>query len=82
MSRSYRKTPVHGNCVCSSEKKDKQLNHRRERQAVRQALHHDKEVMPDYREVSNRWTMGKDGKQWFGDSLRQLKAWALELMRK
>ena len=67
MSRSRRKTPISGYCVCRSEKRDKQLNHRRERQAVRQALFNEDEVMPHTREVSDPWSMGKDGKGWFGD---------------
>ena len=67
MSRSMKKTPIGGCCVCRSEKKDKFFNHKRERQAVRMALHYGDEVMPHTRELSDPWNMGKDGKTWFGD---------------
>ena len=67
MARSVRKILVHGCCGCSSEKSDKRINHRRERQAVRAAIFRGDEVMPHYRSLSDPWDMGKDGKFYFGD---------------
>lgn len=65
MSKSYRKHPICGMTTAESEKKDKQLAHRRERRIVRQILGSDplRPVLPHRREVSNVWSFDKDGKQ-------------------
>lgn len=65
MSRSYRKSPFCGITTAESEKKDKQLAHRRERRIVSQILGSDplRPVLPHRREVSNVWSFDKDGKQ-------------------
>lgn len=68
MARSRRKTPIYGNVVCRSEKTWKQIWHRRHRKAVKQALRTGQPV-PHYREHSDPWWMGKDGKRYFGDML-------------
>ncbi len=67
MSRSYRKTPITGITTAASEKRDKQLANRRLRRRVKQALRGEPEaqVLPLKREVSDVWTMDKDGKRWF-----------------
>ncbi len=74
MSRSRRKTPIHGNAA-DSDQPFKHYAHRCLRRAVRLALHHGKETMPLLREVSNVWAMPKDGKGWFewGNSKRLRK---------
>lgn len=68
MSRSYRHTPIAGITTCRSEKEWKQRWHRRLRSAVRRTLLQtmDDALLPHFREVSNIWTFGKDGKQYFG----------------
>ena len=65
MSRSHRKTPIHGITLCRSEKDDKRKANRKLRAALRAATSSEAEVMPTLREVSNVWTMGKDGRHWF-----------------
>ena len=64
MSRSRKKTPVHGMTTARSEKKDKRLYNRRFRRVSKQALQFnpEQEVLPHLREYSNPWSMDKDGK--------------------
>ena len=78
MSRSHRKHRYIGICVCDSEKDDKREANRRYRHAVRQRLQTgvptnattaaddatDALTLPHWREYSDPWTWGKDGK-WF-----------------
>ncbi|MEM8600972.1 MAG: hypothetical protein AAGF99_13725 [Bacteroidota bacterium] len=67
MSRSRKKTPISGTTTATSEKHDKRLANRRLRRRVRQRLAagHDGTALPLLREVSNVWTMDKDGKLYF-----------------
>ena len=67
MSRSRRKTPITGTCVCRSERHDKLMWHSRFRARVREAIIRDDEVMPHVREVSDVWSFGKDGKTYWGN---------------
>ncbi len=78
MSRSRKKTPVHGMTTARSEKKDKRLYNRRFRHVSKQALHVNPEceVLPHLREYSNPWSMDKDGKVRFDPKKHP------ELMRK
>jgi len=69
MSRSHRHTPIVGWTLARSEKRDKRLANRKLRAAIREALHHENEVMPVLREVSNVWDFNKDGRQWWPLSL-------------
>lgn len=64
MSRSYIKRTYHGITTAESEKKDKRLNNRRLRRLVNQLLTQDQDpdILPEIKEVSNRWSMDKDGK--------------------
>ena len=64
MSRSRKKTPVHGLTTARSEKKDKRLYNRRFRRVSKQALQvsPQQEVLPHLREYSDPWCMDKDGK--------------------
>ena len=67
MSRSRRRTTIIGNCG-GSEKYDKRLANRRHRTKVRQVMKDGGfEDLPDLREVSNLWTMNKDGKFYFDE---------------
>lgn len=72
MSRSYRKTPKSG-IADVSEKRDKQIWHRRLRRAVKVGVEQGRELLPLARDVSDVWTMGKDGKIYWGK--RTLKKW-------
>ena len=67
MTRSRRHTPIIGMACCFSEKQDKKIWHSRARAHERARL----AQCPDWDaylttldpEVSNPWTMGKDGRQ-------------------
>lgn len=66
MSRSRRKTPIRGMSSADSEKQDKRMANRRPRRRVRSALRVEPEApLPQLREVSNPWSMDKDGKRFF-----------------
>ncbi len=64
MSRSYIKRTYHGITTAETEKQDKRLNNRRLRRQVNQRLTQDQDpdILPELKEVSNRWSMDKDGK--------------------
>lgn len=76
MSRSRRKTPSRGITTAESEKADKAASHRRLRRAVRRVVVDLDAVMPVERQLTNPWSMAKDGKRRF-DPARDSK-----LMRK
>lgn len=61
MSRSRRKNPFRG-IGGDSEKWDKRKNNRRLRRKCRQAIQEGKDVLPTMKEVSDPWSMNKDGK--------------------
>ena len=61
MSRSRKRNPIHG-IAGDSEKADKKIWHSRLRAREREAIHRGDEIMPEERDVSNPWSMGKDGK--------------------
>lgn len=67
MSRSRRKTPIVGNTTCRSERHDKKLWHQRWRACERNALANaspetwDSHLPILENQVSNVWSMGKDG---------------------
>lgn len=75
MSRSKQKNPISGITVAESEKKDKQSWHRRWRRKVKQMLSSadadelQEMVLPNEHDVSDPWSMDKDGKRWFGDAV-------------
>lgn len=67
MSRSVKKSPVTSVAVYNySEKWDKQHANRKLRRRVSLALNREAEVLPQLREVSDRWVFMKDGKHWYG----------------
>lgn len=69
MSRSVRRTPILGITTAVSEKSDKQKANRRYRRAEHVGLARRDEIFPDRRELTDPWTMAKDGKKWFGGAL-------------
>jgi hypothetical protein len=76
MSRSRKKTPVRGITSAKSEKADKRDANRALRRRVRATLTVDPtpEVVPVSREVSNVWTMAKDGRHYLKNpTLRDLR---------
>jgi len=65
MSRSRRKTPKCAHCTSgynNGEKEDKQKANRKLRSKSKQLINKGIEPMLRLREVSNTWTMQKDGK--------------------
>jgi hypothetical protein len=66
MSRSTRKTPIHGITKARSESSDKQVWHGRLRAAERTRLAHDGEdhIPVHEHEVSDPYGMSKDGKRY------------------
>ena len=65
MSRSQRKTPIRGITSADSEKSDKAAGHRKVRRAVRVAIEQEAPVLPHENELTNPWSMAKDGKMRF-----------------
>jgi hypothetical protein len=65
MSRSKRKTPVRGMSSSESEKADKQASHRKLRRVARVAVEQGEPVLPLEKELTNTWSMDKDGKRRF-----------------
>lgn len=63
MTRSYKKTPVSGWSTSRSEKADKKLWHSRLRAHERDKISTENyDAIPHVHEVSNPWSMDKDGK--------------------
>ena len=65
MSRSRRKSPVRGLASADSEKADKLASHRKLRRVARVAVEQRKEVLPLEKELTNTWSLAKDGKTRF-----------------
>jgi hypothetical protein len=65
MSRSRRKNPIHGITSAASEKSDKAASHRKIRHAARVAVVKGAPVLPQEKELTNPWSMAKDGKSVF-----------------
>ena len=85
MSRSRKKTPIFGITTARSEKEDKRIANRKLRRVVKQELAREPDgVLPVLREVSNVWSMEKDGKLFYHksrwDDSRRYPWW--KLMRK
>lgn len=72
MSRSIKNKYFSSYACCNSEKKDKKIWHkvfrRKEKQKISSSIDLDEHVTTHYREVSNPWSMGKDGKRRFSKS--------------
>jgi hypothetical protein len=67
MSRSRKRTSRGGITSAKSEKSDKRAANRKLRRRVREAIALDleREVIPEERELSNVWSMARDGKRYF-----------------
>ncbi|WP_038218618.1 hypothetical protein [Xenophilus azovorans] len=80
MSRSRRKTPIFGIAQACSEKQDKAIWHRRLRAAERTILASaapaelDGHIGTHMREVSNPWTMAKDGRRYWPTTRQRASA--------
>jgi hypothetical protein len=94
MSRSYKKTPIHGNCG-SSEKDDKIIAHKKYRKHVKDdiaAAHGDIDSLdellcPIEDEVCDMWSMSKDGKTYTDPTIYEedsdwIKIWKKKMLRK
>jgi hypothetical protein len=68
MARSYKKNPIFGNAD-RSDKEGKRKANRALRKGVKTALVTEREI-PLLREVSNAWTMPKDGKNYWTDATK------------
>lgn len=62
MSRSKKKTKIHGITTAETEKSNKQKANRKLRRIVKERLKLKKENLPRLREVSDVWDFDKDGK--------------------
>ena len=76
MARSRRHTPIASITTAASEKQDKQRANRIHRSVARTIVKRDTDpdatVLPIMREVSDEWSMAKDGRSWFGHHLPKL----------
>ena len=70
MARSRRHTPIFGITSQESEKADKRRGNRRLRRLVREvvATSDAPEVLPALREVSDPWSMAKDGRSYWKEA--------------
>lgn len=64
MSRSKKKTKIHGFTTAKSEKENKRDANRKLRRIVKQKVNSGKAELPELREVSNVWSFDKDGKRY------------------
>jgi hypothetical protein len=67
MSRSRKKTPVHGITTAASEKEDKRDANRKFRRKTKQQVDKCEDNLSELREISNIWSFGKDGKVYRDD---------------
>jgi hypothetical protein len=69
MSKSYRRTPIFGATKATSESADKTIWHRRFRRQTKLSLVRmddpDGYIAPAVRELSNPWSMAKDGHYYY-----------------
>lgn len=64
MSRSRKKTKIHGITTARSEKKNKQQANRIYRRIVKERLKLPESELPEIRAISNVWDFDKDGKKY------------------
>lgn len=69
MTNSYKRSPVCSITGAPSNKKFKQMEHRRERSLVKQILRTtlDDSKIPGVRKWGNEWASPRDGKCWVGE---------------
>lgn len=64
MSRSKKKTKIHGNTTAKTEKENKRDANRKFRRIIKQRVSSEEIELPKLREVSNVWCFDKDGKRY------------------
>lgn len=72
MSRSRKKSKIHGITTAESEKQDKQEANRRLRRVVKQKVNQGETELPELREISNIWGFAKDGKIYHPETPKKL----------
>lgn len=93
MSRSFKKVPKGASTHSESEKYDKKKWHKRLRQKTKQMITStrydesklDETVLPIVHDVSDPWTMSKDGKPYYARKLRfgdVFSEWLKKIRRK
>ena len=82
MSKSKKKTPVGTICCCKSQKRGKQLCHRKFRRKERTMIQKGDFARLPFRmfEVTEQWDLGGEGKCFFG--INHNEEWFVKLMRK
>lgn len=68
MSRSFRRTPIFPITTCESEKEDKRIANRAFRRKTKVAILTGRELPMSMDEVSNPWSWGKDGKNYWPEA--------------
>jgi hypothetical protein len=64
MSRSRRRTKIHGITTAKSEKENKRDANRKFRRILKQKVKLNETILPEIREITNIWTFDKDGKRY------------------
>jgi len=64
MSRSKKKTKIHGITTADSEKENKREANRKFRRIVKQKIKAPTSELPKLRQISNVWSFDKDGKRY------------------
>ncbi|MCW3806128.1 hypothetical protein [Plebeiibacterium marinum] len=65
MSRSFQKSKIFGITIAKSEKEDKRIANKKLRRLVRQKIKGKDFDLVTIRDVSNRWSFDKEGKQYW-----------------
>lgn len=74
MSRSYRRTPIIGNCNSKVQHEFKKKEHRSERRRVKVCLQMNFEC-PHPKEYGNEWSSPRDGKHLLSDPNDDNRKW-------
>ena len=82
MGKSRKRTPVSTWCCCKSQKRGKQISHRKFRRRERLLTHSEMYGRLPFRqwEIVKQWDLGGDGKCYFGHE--PTAEWYIKLMRK
>ena len=82
MGKSRKKTPVSTWCYCKSQKRGKQICHRKYRRREQVLMHSGKYDQLPFRqwEIVEKWDLGGDGKHYCGHV--PTAEWYIKLMRK
>ena len=82
MGKSRKRTPVCTWCCCKSQKRGKQISHRKFRRLEQVLVHSEKfDILPNRQwEIVEQWDLGGDGKHYCGHHITE--EWYIRLMRK